>query len=81
MLTKSLPTVLLQIFHKCMSCFEVIFKGMKVADDTCQGELFLHEWTFFEKYMKEKCLQDPYQQLLFKYFISLCFILKLFSKV
>ena len=35
----------------------------------------------YQKYLKEKCLSEYYQQLSFKYFVRICFISKLFSKV
>ena len=36
---------------------------------------------FFEKYLKEKCLSQHYQQLFLKYFVKSLSIPKLFSKV
>ena len=43
--------------------------------------IFSSQKQFYQKYLKEKCLSEYSQQLSFKYFVRICFILKLFSKV
>ena len=43
--------------------------------------IFSSQKRFSQKYLKEKCLSEYYQQLSFKYFVRISFILKLFSKV
>ena len=43
--------------------------------------IFSSQKRFYQKYLKEKCLSEYYQQLSFKYFVRICFISKLFSKV
>ena len=43
--------------------------------------IFSSQNRFYQKYLKEKCLSEYYQQLSFKYFVRICFISKLFSKV
>ena len=43
--------------------------------------IFSSQKRFYQKYLKEKCLSEYYQQLPFKYFVRICFISKLFSKV
>ena len=43
--------------------------------------IFFLTKAFFGKYLKEKCSSEYYQQLSFKYFMRICFISKLFSKV
>ena len=41
--------------------------------------IFPSQKRFYQKYSKEKCLSEYYQQLSFKYFVRVCFISKLFS--
>ena len=43
--------------------------------------IFSSQKRFYQKYLKEKCLSEYYQPLSFKYFVSICFISKLFSEV
>ena len=43
--------------------------------------IFSSQKRFYQKYLKEKCLSEYYQQLSFKYFVRICFIFKLSSKV
>ena len=43
--------------------------------------IFSSQKQFYQKYLKEKCLSEYNQQLSFKYFVRICFISKLFSKV
>ena len=43
-------------------------------------DIFLAK-AFYQKYLKEKCLSEYYQQLSFKYFVRIGFISKLFSEV
>ena len=43
--------------------------------------IFSSQKCFHQKDLKEKCLSEYYQQLSFKYFVRICFISKLFSKV
>ena len=43
--------------------------------------VFFLQKHFYQKYLMEKCLSEYYQQLSFKYFVRICFIFKLFSKV
>ena len=36
--------------------------------------IFPSQKRFYQKYLKEKCLSEYYQQLSFKYFVRICFI-------
>ena len=74
MLITSQTTTLLQIFCELLLHSLVIFKSMKVADDTSKSNSEC-EW------VKNKCKSRHYHQLSFKYFVKSFFITKLLSKV
>ena len=42
--------------------------------------IFSSQKRFYQKYLKEKCLSEYYQQLSFKYFVRICFISKFIFK-
>ena len=52
--------------------------AVKTPDNFCR---YLSNKAIFRKYLKENCSIEPYLQLSLKYFVNLCFIPKLFSKI